>query len=200
MYRIIGSDGKEYGPVDAAQMKRWLIEGRVDATTQVMAEGTAEWKALSQFPELAATIPARPSPPAMDSVAAANALNGPATGLIVTAILGFVVQAFSVLGNIFGMSQVVRRAGPEVALNFFTGGIGFAFNMIGVGIGVVILLGALKMKKLESHSWGMAASILALIPCISPCCLVGIPIGIWSLVVLSKPEVKRAFPQNRGGL
>jgi hypothetical protein len=39
----------------------------------------------------------------------------------------------------------------------------------------------------------MTASILALAPCISPCCLVGLPIGIWALVVLSKPEVKSSF-------
>jgi hypothetical protein len=31
------------------------------------------------------------------------------------------------------------------------------------------------------------------VPCISPCCLVGLPIGIWALVVLNKPEVKSSF-------
>jgi hypothetical protein len=39
----------------------------------------------------------------------------------------------------------------------------------------------------------MAASIIAMIPCVSPCCLLGLPIGIWALVVLMKPEVKSAF-------
>ena len=76
---------------------------------------------------------------------------------------------------------------------FFTGTMGIILNLVGVAIGVVILLGALKMKRLESHGFAMAASILALVPCVSPCCLVGLPIGIWSLVVLSKPEVKAAF-------
>ena len=32
-----------------------------------------------------------------------------------------------------------------------------------------------------------------MVPCISPCCLVGLPIGIWALVVLNKPEVKGSF-------
>jgi predicted PurR-regulated permease PerM len=67
------------------------------------------------------------------------------------------------------------------------------FNVIAIAVGVVVLLGALKMKKLESREWAMTASILAMIPCISPCCIVGLPIGIWALVVLSKPEVKSAF-------
>jgi hypothetical protein len=39
----------------------------------------------------------------------------------------------------------------------------------------------------------LAAAIVALIPCFSPCCLIGLPIGIWALVVLSKPEVKSQF-------
>lgn len=37
------------------------------------------------------------------------------------------------------------------------------------------------------------AAILAMIPCVSPCCLLGLPLGIWALIVLLKPEVKAAF-------
>ena len=54
-------------------------------------------------------------------------------------------------------------------------------------------LGGLKMKSLESYSLVMTVSVIAMIPCFSPCCLIGLPIGIWALVVLSKPEVKSAF-------
>jgi hypothetical protein len=39
----------------------------------------------------------------------------------------------------------------------------------------------------------MTAAILAMIPCLSSCCIVGLPLGIWALVVLSKPEVKSEF-------
>jgi hypothetical protein len=58
---------------------------------------------------------------------------------------------------------------------------------------VLILFGGLKMKKLEGYGLVMAASIVAMIPCISPCCFIGLPIGIWALMVLNKPEVKSAF-------
>ena len=51
----------------------------------------------------------------------------------------------------------------------------------------------LKMKNLESYSFAMAASIIAMIPCIGPCCLLGIPFGIWSIVVLGDAQVKAAF-------
>ena len=49
------------------------------------------------------------------------------------------------------------------------------------------------MKKLVNYRLAMVVSILALAPCISPCCLLGLPFGIWALVVLNKPEVKSAF-------
>jgi hypothetical protein len=142
-----------------------------------------------------------PLPPRVDGSdappgTARQQVEGPAIGLMVTAILGFVAQALQFILNIFGLTEGLRGAGPDAAFSFLTGTIGLVFGVIGVAIGVLILVGAVKMKKLESHSWSMAASILALAPCISPCCIVGLPIGIWSLVVLSKPEVSDAFKER----
>ena len=63
-----------------------------------------------------------------------------------------------------------------------------------VGItSILIFVGALKMKNLSSRGWGRAAAILAMIPCLSGCCLLGIPIGIWALMALSNEDVKRGF-------
>ena len=33
MYRIIGGDGREYGPISLDQMRQWIAEGRVNAQT-----------------------------------------------------------------------------------------------------------------------------------------------------------------------
>ena len=200
MYRIIGSDGSEYGPVDAEQIKRWLADGRVNLQSKVLAEGATEWRPLAEFPELAGSTPMQHTSPStspartINATAAAQQVSGPATGLIVTAILGFVVQGFFVLVNVFGLSLGFLDTSPDaMAINLFSGTMGLFTNVVGIAIGVVILLGAQKMKKLESHGWAMASSILALAPCISPCCVVGLPVGIWSLVVILKPEVKGAF-------
>src|SRR5690349_22426351 len=59
------------------------------------------------------------------------------------------------------------------------------------GIGIVMIIGALKMMRLESYGWAMTASILALLPC-SPVGILGLVVGIWSLVVLSRRNVKEA--------
>ena len=57
MYKIIGADQKEYGPVTAEQLRQWLAEGRVNARTLVQAEGAPEWKTLSAFTEFADILP-----------------------------------------------------------------------------------------------------------------------------------------------
>jgi hypothetical protein len=59
MYKIIGSDGREYGPVSADQLRQWIAEGRVNAQTQIRAEDSADWKTLNAFPEFTA-LPAPP--------------------------------------------------------------------------------------------------------------------------------------------
>jgi len=52
MYRIIGADGNEYGPISLEQMRQWIADGRVNAQTRVQAAGVADWKTAAEFPEL----------------------------------------------------------------------------------------------------------------------------------------------------
>src|SRR5947208_9682312 len=75
MYKIIGADQKEYGPVPSDQVRKWIAEGRANAQTKARAEGGNDWKSLSDFTEfaesLAAQAPAaRPSPPKIGALAA----------------------------------------------------------------------------------------------------------------------------------
>ena len=50
MYKIIGADQKEYGPVTAEQLRQWITEGRVNGQTSVWSEGATEWKPLAALP------------------------------------------------------------------------------------------------------------------------------------------------------
>lgn len=63
MFKIIGGDGKEYGPVDAAQIQQWIRDRRVIPQTLGQAVGTTDWKPLSAFPELALPAASPPPPP-----------------------------------------------------------------------------------------------------------------------------------------
>lgn len=209
MYKIIGADQKEYGPISADQMRRWITEGRVNAATMAQAEGETTWKSISSFPEFASGFSAGPgAPPPLggagvpDAGGRATALskvNGPAIGLMVTGALTIAYALFSIISNIagFGMAQMRQfNTGQDAemtrVMQFTSGPIGIATGLLGVALGVFVIFGAVKMKKLENHGLGIGASIVAMLPC-TCCCVLGLPIGIWALVVLSKPEVKAYF-------
>ena len=50
-YKILGSDGNEYGPVPARQIKQWIVENRVDKKTPVFPDGAADWVFLESLQE-----------------------------------------------------------------------------------------------------------------------------------------------------
>jgi TM2 domain-containing membrane protein YozV len=75
MYKIIGTDGRPYGPVNAEQIQRWAAENRVNAHTLVQVEGATDWKPLAGIPELASSLKMAPPPPAPPSVYTAHASN-----------------------------------------------------------------------------------------------------------------------------
>jgi phage FluMu protein Com len=122
---------------------------------------------------------------------------GPATALIVTAVLGLIGNVLSLAFIGFVLSQRPALP-PNNNLDDFTGYMNLGVAFIGLPVGVVMLIGAMKMKKLESYGLAMAGAILGMIPYLSPCCLLGLPFGIWALVVLSDGSVKAAF-RNRSG-
>jgi TM2 domain-containing membrane protein YozV len=64
MYRIIGKDGQQYGPVTAEQLRGWIAENRANAQTLVQTDGSQEWKPLGSLPEFAADL----KPPPMSAM------------------------------------------------------------------------------------------------------------------------------------
>ena len=61
MFKIIGADRKEYGPVTADQINAWILEGRANGQTLVQALGGSEWKPLSSLNEFATALGVRSS-------------------------------------------------------------------------------------------------------------------------------------------
>ncbi len=73
MYKIIGGDQKEYGPITADQLRQWFREGRANGQSHILPEGATQWVPLSSLPEFAdlfgvapggAVIPGAPVAPA----------------------------------------------------------------------------------------------------------------------------------------
>jgi hypothetical protein len=59
MYKIIGGDQREYGPATAQEVRQWIAEGRLSSQSLLQAEGSAEWKPLSAYPEFAQALGAQ---------------------------------------------------------------------------------------------------------------------------------------------
>src|SRR5690348_15095618 len=51
-YKIIGGDGREYGPVTLDELKSWIRDGRVGHQTQIWRSDLNSWLAASQYQEL----------------------------------------------------------------------------------------------------------------------------------------------------
>lgn len=103
MYKIIGADGRAYGPVAADQIKTWIIEGRARGETLVQVEGASEWKPLSSFPELASGLqPPQISavPPSAGSVSPAIAAR--ASNKIAAGICGILLGSLGIHKFILG--------------------------------------------------------------------------------------------------
>lgn len=207
MYKIIGADQKQYGPVSADEMRQWIAEGRVNAQTLIQAEGQADWRPLSSFPEFATAAQPLPSgTPITAATGNAEALvNGPGIALMVVGILYALLAALGILGNLLGWGMMTfgpggRNTGnmpPEMAriAQSMGGAVGVIFAVVQLALSGFYIFASLKMRKLESYGLVMAATILSMLPCFTPscCCVIGLPIGIWVLIVLCKPEVKSAF-------
>jgi hypothetical protein len=211
-YTIIGGDGKEYGSVLGDDLRRWIAEGRLNAQSLAKAEGDAEFRPLSAFPEFAGAFappPGMPGVPTPFSPAGSSErddalmqVKSPAVGLKVTAILNGVLALWSLVKIAFFhpsieqiYSGIPQLNDPQVQkiLQMANGPIGILDDLFGLAIAVLILIGASKMQTLRSYEFAFAAAILAMIPCMTPCCVLGLPFGIWALVVLNRPAVKSQF-------
>ncbi len=52
-YRIVGTDGRCYGPVPPEIVRQWLAEHRVNAQSLVQEEGSSAWKPLGSIADFA---------------------------------------------------------------------------------------------------------------------------------------------------
>ena len=82
-----------------------------------------------------------------------------------------------------GLALVRRRVLPE--LREIPGYCGV--------ISLVVLIASIQMMRLRGHGLAVAGSVLAMLNLGNLCCILGLPFGIWSLVVLMRPDVRNAF-------
>jgi hypothetical protein len=165
MYKIIGADGREYGPVSAEELRQWIAQGRVNAETRTVAEGAAEWRPLGSFAEFSTWLkPAAPPPPVPIAAPAAGfaparRTNGFAVASLVLGILSLgCICCYGLPFNLFGLAcsiialiqianapQVYHGKGMAVA------GLVLCLVSLVFAIGILVLSGMASHWQPPSH-------------------------------------------------
>ncbi len=135
----------------------------------------------------APSVPGGAAARAPTTGAAQLEVRGPAAGLLITGILCWItVPAIA----------AALWLGPRMGVAI-TAVAGFATPVAALIFSVLMIVGAFRMRRLEAYGLAKTAAILAIV--VSPGNLVGLPIGIWALIVLARPEVRAAFRARSSG-
>ena len=151
---------------------------------------------MTHNPYQSSQSPVGPSYGGGDSPAhAQSAVSGPAIGLMVVAGISIACLCLTIPFDIYllasGTAEKLDRGG---AINpVFSIMIRTLWSFLILGASGFAFWGGFQMRQLRSYGMARTACIVASIPCLGPCCILGIPFGIWALTVLAKPEVKSAF-------
>jgi ABC-type proline/glycine betaine transport system permease subunit len=129
-----------------------------------------------------------------------NKVMGPAIGLIVLGILGALTQVTLLLMGNFDPEMLQdmdvpadQREQVEQFMSYVTSG-GSVLYVVGIAIDLFVAWAGFQMLKLKSWTAAVVANVLMMIPCFSSCCcIIGVPLGIWGLIVLFNKDVKSAF-------
>jgi len=130
LYKLIGTDGREYGPANADQVRQWIRENRVERQTPVFVPGAADWTFVGLLPEFAndfpgpapagsagaAPPPIQASPPAVICPAYPVRSDSMAKAALICGILAVTVGCccagvpFNILALIFAIVALVQIA------------------------------------------------------------------------------------------
>jgi hypothetical protein len=126
-------------------------------------------------------------------------IKAPATGLLIVGILNGLTALLMLLSGLIRLLSG-GRGGYGVPtddaerLGYYAGTVvGYVVGFLCLLVTPVVIYGAIQMMNARKYGLAMASAVLAIIPLTSCCFVLGIPIGIWALVVLRKPEIKAAF-------
>ena len=125
---------------------------------------------------------------------ALQAVSAPATALLVVSLISIGTLLLSLAFDAYLLlSGAAARLDPDGIDPQAKVAIRMAWGVAILAASFYVLWGSLQMKRLANYAHARMAAIVAAIPCIGPCCLLGIPFGIWALNVLVRPEVRSQF-------
>jgi hypothetical protein len=140
---------------------------------------------------------------------ARSLIRPPAIALMVAAVVGILWRSADLVATLFFGGMVLQQGGPPGGPGgpggpnnqaFMIGQLasGIAVDVFSIVLSVVVIVASSRMMQLKGYGLGVTACILSMIPC-TGCCLLGLPFGIWGLVMLNRPEVREGFNWTVGG-
>lgn len=122
----------------------------------------------------------------------------PGIMLVVVGSIGLLVMGIYFLLTMVGLSmQGPGGMQPPPDIDSDAERIGLYGSMVLMALStflqIFVILGGVAFIRQRGRGMAMAGSIISLIPCMSSCCIVGVPFGIWGLVVLMDPVVRQNF-------
>jgi hypothetical protein len=122
----------------------------------------------------------------------------PKSAVSVPATLLMVVGGINLLFGIAVVLSALTGIGSSfIGGNWLHGALGivyaFVWACVNLGIAGLIAYGAMQMQQLRNYNLALISAVAACLPCSHCCCFIGLAAGIWSIIILMKPEVKAAF-------
>lgn len=130
--------------------------------------------------------------------AAQTSLAIPAWGLIVVGAINCILP---ILGAIFScVALYIIAEGPSGAPTAMLGVmeiIIIVFMLVVWGpVGALCIIGGRRMLSMNGRGWAIVGCIAAMLP-LGPAFLIGLPFGIWGLVLLLSPDVNKCFDRKK---
>jgi predicted Ser/Thr protein kinase len=115
----------------------------------------------------------------------------PAIGLLIAGGIDCLSSAGAVVGTII---MLVQKGFSGRLIGFLPGSAQLVIVVLMAANAVIVVSGAWNLMRLRSYRLAVAGSLLAMLP-FSPGAVIGLPMGIWALLVMSRKQVKAAFGQ-----
>ena len=174
-YRVLGADGKEYGPVPAEQVRLWVSEGRVHANSLVRPGEADEWRPISTLPDFRAAFGARPPTMAVSlrgrPIKQVNscAVTGLILGVVSVTLcscccVGIPLDVLGVVFSIIGLVQISNNPDTQEGTGLAVTGLVLSLISLCSGLlfGCLVLLGNASGANWEFQFLGPARELLSL--------------------------------------
>ena len=129
-------------------------------------------------------------PPAVQREKAPARLMSAGFAMIAVAGIGLALAVFNFVYS-FGEAQVDLSA-PQFVQEVQRGAVGpLATGMQGAFamLNIFIIVCGVHMMKMQNWGLGVAGAVLSMLNIGSCCCVAGIPVGLWSLAILTSPDI-----------